>query len=199
MKKLLKFTNLLIISGILFSSCETSTSIMKRHYRSGYYIDYTSHNKETAPKLANGNTAQIVIPIPISNAQSLTMQSTSSTSPKQSIEKPPIVITGLKKILPTTNLQSITKQSHLNRTGITSGSAIENKQIISQSPFISTNVSDGDRGERAALSLLWLVIVIVLILWLIGILAGGFGLGGLINLLLVIALILLILWLLRVI
>ncbi|HWY38270.1 MAG TPA: DUF5670 family protein [Bacteroidia bacterium] len=39
----------------------------------------------------------------------------------------------------------------------------------------------------------------ILILWAIGFLAGGFGLGGLINLLLLVALILLILWLLRII
>ena len=50
-----------------------------------------------------------------------------------------------------------------------------------------------------ALSLIWIVILVVLLLWLLGFIAGGFGLGPFIHLLLVIALILLILWLLRVI
>jgi hypothetical protein len=48
-----------------------------------------------------------------------------------------------------------------------------------------------------ALSLLWIVILVVLLLWLLGVIAGGLGLGGLIHILLVIALILLILWLIR--
>ncbi|MBK6834313.1 MAG: lmo0937 family membrane protein [Bacteroidetes bacterium] len=49
------------------------------------------------------------------------------------------------------------------------------------------------------LSLLWIVILVLLILWALGLISGGFGLGGFINILLVIALILLILWLLRII
>jgi hypothetical protein len=52
---------------------------------------------------------------------------------------------------------------------------------------------------EGALSLIWIVILVLLILWALGLLAGGWGLGGLINILLVIALILLILWLLRII
>jgi hypothetical protein len=55
------------------------------------------------------------------------------------------------------------------------------------------NVNDDDEGR----SLFWLVITILLTIWLIGLLSGGWGLGGLINLLLLIALILFILWLLR--
>jgi hypothetical protein len=49
------------------------------------------------------------------------------------------------------------------------------------------------------LSLLWIVILVLLIVWAAGLIGGGWGLGGLINILLVIALVLLILWLLRVI
>jgi hypothetical protein len=49
----------------------------------------------------------------------------------------------------------------------------------------------------ADLSLLWIVIIILLVLWVLGLISGNFG--GLIHLLLVIALILLILWLLKII
>jgi hypothetical protein len=49
----------------------------------------------------------------------------------------------------------------------------------------------------ADLSLLWIVIIILLVLWALGLISGNFG--GLIHLLLVIALILLILWLLKII
>jgi hypothetical protein len=52
--------------------------------------------------------------------------------------------------------------------------------------------------DRDGLSLFWVVILVIIILWAIGFFAG-WGTGGLINLLLVVALILLILWLLRII
>jgi hypothetical protein len=63
------------------------------------------------------------------------------------------------------------------------------KQQVNSSLFSSPVTSD--------LSLLWIVIIILLVLWALGLIAGNFG--GLIHLLLVIALILLILWLLRII
>ena len=52
--------------------------------------------------------------------------------------------------------------------------------------------------ESDGLSLFWIIILVILILWALGLLSGGWGLGGFINILLIIALILLILWLLRV-
>jgi hypothetical protein len=63
------------------------------------------------------------------------------------------------------------------------------KQQVNSSLFSPPVTSD--------LSLLWIVIIILLVLWALGLIAGNFG--GLIHLLLVIALILLILWLLRII
>lgn len=53
--------------------------------------------------------------------------------------------------------------------------------------------------DDEALSLLWIVILVLLVVWALGLAGGGWGLGGLINILLVIALVLLILWLLRII
>jgi hypothetical protein len=55
------------------------------------------------------------------------------------------------------------------------------------------------RNSEGGLSLFGLVILILVILWLIAVLSGGWGLGGFIHVLLIIALILLILWLLRII
>src|SRR3990167_5281695 len=63
-----------------------------------------------------------------------------------------------------------------------------------QSAQSGSAVHDGD-----GLSLFGIIILIILILWLVGAISGGWGLGGLIHILLVIALILLILWLLRII
>jgi hypothetical protein len=65
------------------------------------------------------------------------------------------------------------------------------KKQIKSSLFPSPAPASGD------LSLLWIVIIILLILWALGLISGNFG--GLVHLLLVIALILLILWLLKII
>lgn len=51
-------------------------------------------------------------------------------------------------------------------------------------------------SDENTLSLFWIVVVIILIIWVIGAFTGGFGIGGAIHLLLILALILLILWLL---
>ncbi|MDH4471143.1 MAG: DUF5670 family protein [Fluviicola sp.] len=59
--------------------------------------------------------------------------------------------------------------------------------------------SNSARNSEGGLSLFGLVILILVILWLVAVLSGGWGLGGLIHVLLIVALILLILWLLRII
>ncbi|NNM94984.1 MAG: lmo0937 family membrane protein [Bacteroidia bacterium] len=75
----------------------------------------------------------------------------------------------------------------------------ETSSVQTVSSTLNSITDDGDNHSRGdGLSLFWLIILIILIVWAIGLLAGGFGLGGLINILLVIALILLILWLLRI-
>jgi len=66
-----------------------------------------------------------------------------------------------------------------------------------KSTFQDKKSKQTPHSDGEALSLLWIVIVVLLILWALGLIAGEFG--GLIHLLLVIALILLILWLLRII
>lgn len=69
---------------------------------------------------------------------------------------------------------------------------VKMKSTIAEKKAKNSAVSEGD-----GLSLLWIIIVVLLILWALGFISGNFG--GLVHLLLVIALILLILWLLRII
>ena len=54
---------------------------------------------------------------------------------------------------------------------------------------------NSQQTERDGLSLFWIIILVILILWALGF---GFGVGDIIHVLLVIALVLLILWLLRI-
>ncbi len=199
MKKLFKLGTTLLSITILLSSCGSSFTVMKRHYNSGYYVDYTESHKEITPK-AEGRIPQPASVSSISVADAPVKQTGTSLNSAQSVKEESRAISpNQRKESFKTNLVAISKLSHITKLGIIDAPNSENKQPLFQSPTISNAISDDGGGERAALSLLWLVIVIVLILWLIGILAGGFGLGGLINLLLLVALILLILWLLRVI
>ena len=71
----------------------------------------------------------------------------------------------------------------------------EKNHQIGLSNLHKSTMSSSDEGH----SLLWIVVVVLIILWALGIISGSFGLGVLINLLLVIAFVLLILWLLRII
>ena len=200
MKNLIKFSTILITASILFSSCESNLAITKRHYNKGFYIDYTKNSsKEITPK-SSGNIAQAPATTTINNLQSAPKQNNVQVNPIQRIaEKSRAALVSMKKMLPKISLKPVTKQNLTNRTDVTEGSSLENTSTINNSLRMNDSITDdGDHGERRALSLLWLVIVVILILWLIGLLAGGFGLGGFINLLLLIALILLILWLLRI-
>src|ERR1700739_4790276 len=197
MKKLLTICSICITASMLFSSCGSNFSIMKRHYTSGYYIDYTSNNKALTPKTED----RIAQPATETQANAVSADKQSNlqaNSISANNEKGPALLANDKKVLAKTNLHITTRNTQANKPGVEESPFWVNNKAVSESPAALSSISDHDNGERAALSLLWLVIVIILILWLIGILAGGFGLGGLINLLLLIALILFILWLLRV-
>lgn len=197
MKKLFTISINCIIVCMLFSSCASNLSIVKRHYRPGYYIDYRHRApsveyaaQKTAPvqKIAVAPLAERTLPaLPTpEGAFNPDMNRSSGLIAVPAEEK-----TTYKR--PVFNI----KQALLNPVSIakTETSSLQSRSSLYQ----GAAAYDDDRAAGAALSLLWIVIVVILILWLIGILSGDFGLGGLINLLLVIALILLILWLLRII
>lgn len=76
------------------------------------------------------------------------------------------------------------------------------RQVAERVPVKALKVKNVKSGSGAtsadALSLFWIVILVLLVLWAAGLISGGWGLGWVINVLLVIALVLLILWLLRI-
>jgi hypothetical protein len=190
MKKITLFSLICIIISTLFSSCG-SLSMTKRHYTKGYYIDYTTGVQAKATPQVTQKQNQPVATT--SSKQTKLIQNTEVTYSNPGIKtKKPLVIVKNKKMQLKVASQQTTKQSIPDKSIALEGVAIQTQQAVPISQNIS-NDSDG-RGH----SLLWLVVVIILILWLIGLLAGGLGLGGLLNVLLVVALILLILWLLRI-
>ena len=192
MKKIITFGSIIIISIVLFSSCESNMSITKRHYNNGYYIanskmkhDNNQKKIETAiptKTILSSNSIQNKI-----ESNAINMDSVHNSF----IDKNDMVASN-NKMPGKTNTHNKIKNAVKQQAEILRHSAKQNKRNV----FRKNKVKDDSTDD--ALSLLWIVIVVILILWLVGFLLGGFGLGGIFNLLLLIALILLVLWLLRI-
>lgn len=167
---------------ILAASCSTHDMIIKRHYMKGYYVG--KHEKPHAPEVARAENKETKS---AEHAQKLTM----SLSPEK-IEEPVLGQRYTGDIEPRPVSKRAAGNAKIEATHMSSAKpAVHLKEMIAlKKPLAS---------DRDGLSLFWIVILVILVLWAIGFLAGGLGLGGLINLLLLVALILLILWLLKII
>jgi len=195
--------------GIIFlvASCGSSLTITKRHYNKGYYISFNkgkhSDNSTTEDQIKDDIAQDIVVKNESEKHSEFTVSEddtnndfeeinpeenddavASDNSDQKAVGKVPLNSSEKKQ-----SLFSERKESKLLKHF--SPSKIKNT-LSDQSSVSSPNAHTDD-----GLSLLWIVILVVLILWLLGFLYGSFG--GLIHLLLVIALILLILWLLGII
>ncbi len=189
MKKLITLSFLAIITSLLFSACSTKLFITKRHYTKGFYI---AHSKEKKQAIKFNEAEKIITKNKVSEFHNQTQEMVIDHNYGKS--PIPVVCTYAnenKKIPIETSLQQTEKKTSSNKILDLKQSIkqFKNEQFKSKFPTASRS-GDG-------LSLFWIVILVILILWALGLLSGGFG--GLINLLLLIALILLILWLLRVI
>jgi hypothetical protein len=192
MKNLLKTITLFIAAGMLLASCRAS--LTKRHYRNGYHFNMAK--KAEAPKEKNAETERKT------GVTSVSEQITQAAA-----EEIVFANAGNKNEITQSNINggNSVKSGQINNYSAVEGetpgsSAISVEKTASVS--FTENKIENKRSLRASsddgLSLLWIVIVVLLILWLIGYLGGGWIFGGFIHLLLVIALILLILWLLRI-
>ncbi|HEY1040302.1 MAG TPA: hypothetical protein VGF30_12890 [Bacteroidia bacterium] len=200
MKKLVHIVIITIIVSFLFPSCARKMSIAKRKYTKGYYIartgkksdvktkDLVINTKETDQKdIASASKAEITQPrnqnelIAESAAeQAASMSQEQTNRSKQSVDRK-------ERFVYNTFAQSLEKLQKLERiTG--------NKKLSSK---IQTKMKSND-AVGDVLSLFWVVILILLLLYLIGLLFDGFGLGWAIHILALIVLIFLVLWLLRV-
>lgn len=204
----------LIIPGIalmFYASCSPTSklSITKRHYNSGYYVDHVSTKTTTAPVAKANASEQLVKEDQSNNASAVATQSEAlnTYASKEKVSAKAVIKSAASNSTAKSHEAKQQKASvsepKTNSLGA-KPTAVEALDMYAKNPFSFRSIShikhskafvDGDSSAR---SLLWIIILVILILWLIGILGDGFGTGGLINLLLVIALILFILWLLRV-
>ncbi len=187
MKKLFTCITLTIVASILFSSCGNRLFLTKRHYRSGYYSELASKQPAQKPQVQQIAykkqpalvTQQQIKPIV---ANEVYASNNAITEQKQAVASASVA-------------QKTVHQKHSIHTVFPNSELFVPKKVTETRLHEKPVVSDGGEGR----SLFWTIILIILILWAVGFLAGGWGLGGLINLLLLIAVILFILWLLRVI
>jgi hypothetical protein len=173
-----------ILFGLIASSCHSKLSVTKRHYQKGYYI---SLNKgKTNPTKTR-----------------LEKHTTRSAKANNSMKKETLLAVAPEVKLPALQVlqqtNSAPEHQQLKHKALVKkaviGGFMHEKQTFRKLPIESVKMA---HSADDALSLFWVIILIVLLIWLLGLIVGGFGLGGLIHLLLLIALILLILWLLRV-
>jgi len=195
MKKVIRFGIFCFIASILFTSCKSSMSVTKRRYNSGYYITY-NNGKQCSPALkeqtkttSSASTNQVKL-----LQEQVKQKKTKEYAQDNCVEDNTTVVASTEKKQYRTVLKQHIKQIQALQTKIIENRTLQIKQTLSKTKKTNTTSSDDDD----ALSLFWIVILVILILWALGLLAGGFGLGGLINLLLLVALILLILWLLKI-
>jgi len=202
MKKLITLSVICIIASLVFPSCKSEVSVTKRHYTRGYYVAHG--HKTVKSEISLKNKEKIV---------RFKTDKPSNVLQTKNKKDENVAVSNFYRI-PVTNNSAYTasnekKQSHSNSNQTikplkNNSDVDESKSIEERFTDLKNDISTSKKSVRAThnheeYSLLWIIIVVVLILWVLGFLAGGFGLGGLINLLLLVALILFILWLLKVI
>lgn len=186
MKKLFTLTIIFILSAIVLSSCGSKMSLTKRRYTKGYHISKTHKPAETKEhQLAKQTSKNVNQTIQLRSEVTKAESSTISKENKNDVTASAIVKKE-NKINTNQNNSALAK---------TLADFSVKKPIKTIDQAIQKHKLSAD-SDRDGLSLFWIVILVLLILWALGFISGNFG--GIINLLLIVALILLILWLLRV-
>ncbi len=197
MKSLVKLSLLFIITSLLFISCTSKLSVTKRHYTKGYHIAHNKGKQSKQTKQHAETNSTLKNPSPIYTLKVLPAESQVEKGKKE-IDSSPITA----EAVPTTQSEGHKPTRLLKQTKNTNHAHSQAQQLITPLKNLHTiyqleKSHNGDSDSRG-LSLFWVIILVILILWFFGYIAG-WGTGGLINLLLLIALILFILWLLRII
>lgn len=189
MKNLFNCITLIIGTSVLFSSCShQDLALTKRHYRNGYYVERTTKPADQKTKAQEPAYSEQPVTAP-EEAMEPKMESNllagtdnSNKTGQGDITQDNSTIKSADKI--GTNKSVIPYFSIVDSKKNTPKTFLENKSPLKKM------LRSSDGGGHG---LIWTIIVILLIIWLIALLTGGWGLGGLLWLILVVALVLLIL------
>jgi len=181
-----KLTNLIFVflSVTVLSACASGSKMKNRHYQQWSDL---SEEKQGIEKKSADKTIVFIEP---------------STNSENKILNESVSIHSIVSNQNTEQKQFSTEQSQAEAN-------LQNPALESQSPYtvnpskfnlkkqFKSSLKLSPMPVSGDLSLLWVIVIILIVLWALGLLVGDFG--GLIHLLLLIALILFILWLLRII
>jgi len=207
MKKIITFLSILLLTVLLLPSC--GVTIVKRQHSAGYYVNTNPRN----PTIKSEKSQ-----LRLDNPTDLTAETNSDPE----VNNPAIIRVGEESVSPVISENGSSDESTLSATdqGLThtelpiarTQKEKEKKVVpliekmsdrIPMAKKMNSKLKTTKAAQRSSggegLSLIWILILVLLILWAAGLLSGGWGHGGLLYILLVIALILLILWLLRII
>jgi hypothetical protein len=145
--------------------------VSKRHYRKGIYIDLVSSRHQSP--------APVTTPLPVPAPSFVKTQPVSITTPVVSAAPSGVTVSAptAETVIP----HEITTQPSGNAPTL-------KRYFIAQHPLLfGGRLADHDDPGY----LLWTIIAVLIIIWLISLLTGGWGLGGFIYVFLVVALVLL--------
>lgn len=189
MKKLPAY--LILFSAIIISSCASlpGVSVAKRNFRNGYYFDFVS-GKTNKPELIKNEFNEEPSDLPI------------KLIPHDHLMNPSPLLAGAEKkpVAPVTGGKNKVQEKNA-RQGLkafaqktTYSTKIFLKEGTSINPAVNNSAASAENGG----GIIWTLIGILILVWLLSLLTGGWGLGGLIYILLVVALLLAILRLLEI-
>lgn len=196
MKNLFILTIVIAGSSILFSSCNQTTgiSLTKRHYRNGYNLEVSGKpSKTTKKEVQSRDVATIENVISDDQPEFASAESSGENYIKHEPTSFNKYINGSSQTEVTTKRQTdIKPNSKPSRFLAAAKSAVKAPFAIRRIAAENKAINLDDSARRGG-GLIWTIIAVLLILWLISLLTGGWGLGGLIHILLVVALVLILL------
>ena len=187
MKKITLSVYVLAVAVILLSSCSrfSDVSLLKRHYRSGYYVETCSASKPSQKTKAESQE---------SNQQAAITPVDKGTQQKQS---------EFRRITPVNKNIDIAERVENKESQIKKSETVlrsfeapvetneTSRKISNESKILNLKQAyDGGEHHSALGGLLWLIIVVLLILFLLNFILT-LNLGSLVYIILVVALILL--------
>lgn len=184
MKKFTLISLAVLCGGLFFNSCSSNLTIVKRHYKPGYYVSTGKNHTQPAQPVLAAEKPEAPPAIQPDSVKGSSIQSSADVAVN------PVRVTPVKA------LHKTMPRLEKGKTPLLPSLQRANDFKTSHKKAVTFKKSERTATNSEGLSLFWIVILLVILLWVLGY-AGG--LGSLINLLLLVALILLILWLLRVI
>jgi hypothetical protein len=175
----------IIACAIFLASC----SLTKRHYTNGYYVAHNAGKSSTAK-----NKEQIT-----DKKKQQPLYSAQNIYDNSGVDNPKPISLTANEIVAANNKETPAKITPAPAYKKHEGFNVPKIFQAENAKSFQVKKADPDSLASDALSLFWIIILILLILWLVAILTGGWGLGDFVHILLVVALILLILWILRII